>query len=74
MPDKKPPLGVMPEKLWLEDRISCLLRALHEYQYKQGKIDLMVRMSVEMTEHLRRLLNLAVDATLEEVEGKEAGP
>lgn len=28
---QKPPMGVMPQKLWLEDRIQELTRVMHEY-------------------------------------------
>jgi len=30
-PKEKPPLGVMPERLWKERRISDLIRAIGEY-------------------------------------------
>ena len=50
---KKPPLGVMPRRIWVEKRCDELIRAIHEY--KTEGLSVNFEWLVELSEHLNWL-------------------
>lgn len=53
---KKPPIGVMPYKYWVEHRIFELMRAIGDYKYemKRGEVPKLVLGWAEELVHLLR--------------------
>lgn len=58
---KKPPLGVMPEKIFELGRIQELCRALHEYtQQEKINLELVTIWAYELCDRLNKLKNEGV--------------
>ena len=51
--DARPPLGVMPKTLWVEDRVNDILEAME--RYRRGKYIIPAEWAEELAEHLRTL-------------------
>lgn len=52
---KKPPLGVIPRRIWVEKRCDELIRAIHEY--KTEGLPINFEWVQELYEHLGWLMN-----------------
>ena len=55
---RKPPLGAMPEKLWLETRVDVLIGALERYHHMKKNTVLMAMWSEELNRRLKALVDM----------------
>jgi len=49
----RPPIGIMPKALWVEDRVDDILEAME--RYRRGKYIIPAEWAEELAEHLKAM-------------------